>query len=699
MFTIEIAGASARDEARIYLDRGEGFSELDSFAIPYHSQKLAKRLLKLPGDVRRLRFDPQSCSGDFTISQFSLTAVTAGFAETRMLTKLMHCALAQNYQSIEATQADIVQQSARTGQSYQSLLQRQYAALFSDSVFEESYDEWIIRVEQPSLPSAEEVERLHARDGCPLISVLMPTFNSDCELLEAAIESVVQQSYGHWQLCISDGGSSDPEVLDLLSRFAARDDRIRVTFQSEPAAIAENTNFALALAEGDYCVFLDHDDLLAPHAMYEFASVLTDQKGLKLVYSDEDKIDENGSRSEPHFKPDWNPDLLLSQNYICHLVAIRRDLLLSCGGCRSGYQGAQDHDLLLRVTHAISADEVYHIPKVLYHWRAIDGSTAASAAAKDYSTNSGVAAIQDYVDQVDERATVEPGKYPNTYRVVWGIPDEAPLVSIIIPTRDRCDILSQCIDSVIARTDYPNYEIIVVDNESVEPATLEYLKRIETDEKIRVLPHRGVFNYSAINNRAVREARGSVITLMNNDIEVINRDWLREMVSHAIRPGIGCVGAKLLYRNNQVQHGGVILGIGGVAGHAHKYFDADAAGYFSRLHLTQNLSAVTAACLTVRKHTYLSVGGLNDSDLKVAFNDVDFCLKVAALGFKNVWTPYALLYHHESISRGHDNTPEKKNRFINEAVYMQDRWGKQLMQDPAYNCNLTLAHEDFSMAA
>ena len=328
-----------------------------------------------------------------------------------------------------------------------------------------------------------------------------------------------------------------------------------------------------------------------------------------------------------------------------------------------------------------------------------EGSTASIASAKNYTTDSGVAAIEDHLSRIGSNAVVEAGKYPNTYRVMWNLPATAPKVSIIIPTRDRLDVLSQCVDSVLRLTDYPDYEIIIVDNDSTEQSTLDYFEQLNMQENVRILSYEGEFNYSAINNFAVSQANGSVITLMNNDIEVIEKDWLREMAGHALRTEVGCVGAKLLYKNNMVQHAGVILGIGGVAGHAHKYFDAESAGYFSRLHLTQNMSAVTAACLTVEKSLYQQVGGLNESNLKVAFNDVDFCLRVRSLGLRNVWTPYALLYHHESVSRGHENTQEKQQRFKSEASYMQSQWGDLLESDPAYNRNLTLAREDFSLAA
>ena len=594
----------------------------------------------------------------------------------------------------------ILQQNATEDRiSYETVLLRHYNALFVAPMESHGYKDWIETVEVDNLPAASDVERINVKADKPLISVILPTCDTEPELLQKTIDSVRSQLYGNWELCISDDASGNAPTIETIEQNVAADPRIRFVAQSARVGISQNTNAALALACGDYCAFLDHDDLLAPHALYEVATAAIERPDLKLIYSDEDKINENGDRAEPHFKPDWNPDLLLAQNYICHLTAIRSDLFNDSNWCRPGYDGAQDHDLLLRVSRTLEHHEVHHIPHILYHWRMTSESTASNAEAKDYTTDSGVRAVEDFLRTNGEQGEVVAGKYPNTYRILRELPEDAPLVSIIIPTRDRLDILSQCIDSVRERTTYPNFEIIVVDNRSEQPETLAYLKEIESWKGVRVIRYSGDFNYSAINNYAVREARGSVLTLMNNDIEVISPDWLTEMVSHAIRPGIGCVGAKLLYKNNMVQHAGVILGIGGVAGHAHKYFDSESAGYFSRLHLTQNMSAVTAACLTVERRIYDSVGGLNETDLKVAFNDVDFCLGVRALGYRNLWTPYATLYHHESLSRGQEDTGEKQRRFTSEARFMQKKWGKSLLSDPAYNRNLTRSREDFSLAA
>lgn len=703
MISLEIECNKGFDVAKFYIDNGNGHIEEECIKMPFYSRKNTKRVIRLNRKSPGIRFDPLTSSGDFSINELTISPIAFKFAESRMLRKLSRWSPAEHSGTVSGARQIVKAKAQEEGEEYSQLLERSYSALFSAKQSNKKYLDWIEKFESNNTPTLRDFDRLNGVADKPLISVIMPTFNTQGSLLNETIESVLTQSYTNLQLCISDDCSSKKDTLSMLSQWQEKDDRVLVNYCSAPSGIAANTNSALALATGDFCVFLDHDDLLAKHALYEIASCVVDQPELKFLYSDEDKIDENGLRMDPHFKPDWNPDLLLSQNYVCHLVALDRELIEKVGACREGYEGAQDHDLLLRVMQHVNQNQVQHIEKVLYHWRMTPESTAATPAAKSYSSDSGVAAIGDYLDRTDSTATVEKGKYPNTYRVVWDVPVDTPKVSIIIPTRDRVDILSQCIDSVCELTDYPDYEIIIVDNASVEQETLDYFEKIKTrdnsKETIRVLSYDGEFNYSAINNFAVEQAHGSVITMMNNDIEVINRQWLREMVGHAIRSEIGCVGAKLLYKNNMVQHAGVILGIGGVAGHAHKYFDAESAGYFSRLHLTQNLSAVTAACLTVEKEIYQRAGGLNDSDLKVAFNDVDFCLKVKSLGLRNIWTPYAMLYHHESISRGQEDTHEKKVRFNREVLYMQERWGELLSSDPAYNKNLTLVHEDFSLAA
>jgi len=369
------------------------------------------------------------------------------------------------------------------------------------------------------------------------------------------------------------------------------------------------------------------------------------------------------------------------------------------GGMRTGVEGSQDHDLLLRYTAGLSANQIHRIPQILYHWRSHIQSTASNASAKDYTTLAGIKALQHHFEAQQINASVSQGKYPNTYKVNWPLPESPPLVTLIVPTCNGHKILKTCIDSILNKTTYPNYEIIIIDNRTSCEKTLSFIhSTVATKPNIRALKWDKPFNFSAINNFGVSQAKGEIVGLINNDIEVISPDWLTEMVSHAIRPEIGCVGAKLYYPNNKIQHAGVILGIGGVAGHSHKHVPRKSIGYFRRLHLVQNFSAVTGACLVVKKAIYKQVGGLDEDNLPVAFNDVDFCMKVGAAGYRNLWTPYAELYHHESISRGSDEeTPEKRLRARKESTYMRKKWQDQLQNDAAYSPNLTLVSEDFSI--
>ena len=521
------------------------------------------------------------------------------------------------------------------------------------------------------------------------VSVIMPVYETPERWLRQAIASVRAQLYPLWELCIADDASRAPHVRRILEQASREDQRIKIVFREVNGHISAASNSALALATGDFVALLDHDDELAEEALYAVASAA---EGADLIYSDEDKIGEDGTLSDPFFKPDWNPDLLLSQNYVGHLCAIRRSLVDELGGFRAGVEGSQDYDLILRA--AARTDRIRHLPLPLYHWRTIAGSTAGDASAKSYASDSAVRALQDHLDGT---ARVEKAHLPTTYRVRWSIPNPAPLVSLIVPTRDGRQLLETCIESILAKTAYRNREILIVDNQSRSPDALEYFAALERRGAARVIRYDAPFNFSAINNFAARQARGSVLGLLNNDLEVIDGSWLEEMVSQALRPGIGAVGARLLYPDGTVQHGGIVLGIGGVAGHAHKYMPADAAGYFSRAQLVHDVSAVTAACLVVRKETFDAVGGLDES-FAVAFNDVDFCLRVRKLGLRNLWTPQATLIHHESRSRGQEDTPAKRARFAEETRRMQDRWGSVLLEDPAYNPNLTLESEDFSLA-
>ncbi|MEM2174693.1 MAG: glycosyltransferase family 2 protein [Candidatus Micrarchaeia archaeon] len=560
------------------------------------------------------------------------------------------------------------------------------------------YLNWINKYERPLLEKIKNAPLNFLYN--PKISIIMPVYNSPEKFLRKAIESVINQIYPNWELCIADDASTETHVIDVLNEYQNKfPERIKVIFREKNGHICEASNSALSLATGEYIALLDHDDELAPHALYMVAEAVNQNPQLKIIYSDEDKIDEEGIRSEPHFKPDWNPDLLLSQNYIAHLLVIKKEIVDKIGGFRKGVEGAQDHDLVLRASLHCKENEIYHIPQILYHWRVWEKSTAKTFKAKEYTEEAGIKVITDYLISKGVRDfKVVKGKYPNTYRVVYKIPDPPPLVSIIIPTKDQVNLLKRCIYSIINKTKYPNYEIIIVNHDSESVSAYKFFNELYSSyNNIKILRYSGEFNFSLINNFAVNYAKGDLLLFLNNDTEVINPEWLTELVSHAIREEIGCVGAKLYYPDGTIQHAGVILGLGGVAGHSHKHINGKDPGYFRRLHLIQNISAVTAACLMVKKNIFFKVGGFDCQNLKVAFNDVDFCLKVSELGYRNLWTPYAELYHHESKSRGYEDTPEKSERFKREIEFMKKKWGEVLMKDPYYNPNLTLDREDFSI--
>lgn len=568
------------------------------------------------------------------------------------------------------------------------------------------YREWVQRFDTLSLADTinyrARIEALESSD-CPLISIVMPVYNPPEVWLRRAIESVREQYYPNWELCIADDASTAPHVEATLTDFARRDQRIKVIRRPQNGHISAASNSALQLATGDYCALLDHDDELAPHALAEVVFSLIEKPDLQFIYTDEDKIDEGGYRSDPYFKPDWNPDLLRGQNYTCHFSVFRTQRLRDIGGFREGLEGSQDWDLTLRATRDLDDRHVHHIPKVLYHWRAIPGSTALVIDQKDdYPFKAAAQALKDDLAARDQAAELIPveGRH---WRIKYPLPSPAPSVSLIIPTHNGYELLRTCIDSIRSRTDYPHYEIIVVDHNSDDPTILKYFTKLESDG-VKVMRYTGAFNFSAINNFAANVAEGQHLAFLNNDLEAIESGWLREMVSQSARPEIGAVGAMLYYPNDTVQHAGVILGIGGlngspsVAGHAFKDAPRDSEGQRNRLRLVQNYSAVTAACLVIRKAIFEEVGGFDEARLAVAFNDIDFCLKVRRAGYRNVWTPFAELYHHESASRGIEDSPDKLERFAGEIATMRDRWGPVLDHDPAYNPNLTAEYEDFSLA-
>ena len=539
-------------------------------------------------------------------------------------------------------------------------------------------------------------QRVAEMGNKPLISVVMPVYNPRVEWLIEAIESVRAQIYPHWELCIADDCSTDLEVKEELEKYQAMDSRIKVVFREQNGHISKASNSALNIAAGDWIALLDHDDLLHEQALFWVADMINKNPDAAMIYSDEDKIDANGNRFDPYFKPDWNIDLFYSQNMFSHLGIYRAEILNDVGGFREGLEGSQDYDLALRCIERVAFGQIYHIPRVLYHWRMHAESTAQSADAKPYAMLAGERALNEHFKRQGINARAE--FVGHGYRTHYTLPETTPLVSLIIPTRNGLQLLRQCIESIRKKTIYPNYEILIIDNSSDDPETLHYFDELQAKALTRVIRDDRSFNYSALNNAAVKQAQGEIVGLLNNDLEVISSEWLSEMVSIALQPSVGAVGARLWYPNETLQHAGVILGLGGVAGHPHNNLPRCRYGYFCRASVIQSFSAVTAACLIIRKEIYVEVGGLNEIDLQVAFNDVDFCLRVQEAGYRNVWTPYAQLYHHESATRGYEDTPEKQDRFAKEVQYMKQRWGDLLLNDPAYNPNLTLETGDFSLA-
>jgi len=557
------------------------------------------------------------------------------------------------------------------------------------------YEEWMINSEPSELELEQQRTKALALSYLPLISILTPVYNPSSLVLRATLESVLNQTYPNWELCLVDGASTLPEIKTLLSEYARRDTRIRVKFLEKNLGISENSNRALDMIKGEFIALLDHDDTLTPDALYENVLLLNSHPEADMIYSDEDKLDAAGKRCDPYFKPDWAPDFFLSQMYTCHLGVYRTSLIQKIGGFNTEFNGTQDYDLVLRLIEQTT--RIYHIPKILYHWRKSAKSTSAAFENKAGIQDLQIKVVQAHCQRVGLEAVVKPGLESNTLRVKYLL-KEWPRVSIIIPTRDQVQVLKQCLTSIKSFTNYPNYEIIIVDNDSSESTTLEYLEELKATPGFKVLKYAGSFNFSAINNFAVSQVESELILLLNNDIEVIEPDWLASMVEHAVRPEVGAVGARLLYPNQTLQHGGVIIGIGGVAGHSHKYIPANESGYFCRAKAIQNFSAVTAACLMTRTSIFRSVGGLDEQNLAIAFNDVDFCLKIREKGLLIVWTPFAELIHHESVSRGPEDNPEKIRRFQSEIRFMYRRWANVIRHDPYYNPNLTLETENFALA-
>lgn len=525
------------------------------------------------------------------------------------------------------------------------------------------------------------------------ISVVTALYNTNQVHLKEYIDSFLNQSYQFGQLVLADASDDEHSYVGEYVQ-SIESDKIKYVKLNGNFGISGNTNLAVSYAQGDYICLADHDDILSPDALYQMAKAI-EETGADFIYSDEALFDSDWTNPiVAHFKPDYSYYYLTNCNYICHLACIRRSIFTLLGGLQSSYDGAQDHDLFLKITEQPDV-KIHHIPKVLYYWRVHSQSTSGGVGAKPYVTQNAIKALDDHLARIGVQGKAVEGKFGSTYKIDYALTSQ-PLVSIIIPNKDQVPVLTKCIDSLYEKTAYRNFEVLIVENNSTDPETFEYYGKIQKEHSnLKVLYYKGGFNFSAINNFAAKQAKGEMYLLLNNDIEIISENWLGEMVSLALQKNVGIVGAMLYYPNDTVQHAGVITGLGGFAGHSHKYHPRGKSGYMFRLSCVQNLSCVTAANLLVTKEAFDAANGL-DEEFTVAFNDVDFCLRIRDMGYQVLFTPYAECYHHESISRGSDKKGEKKERFEGERNRLKGRFGDSLLRDPFYNPNLTLDMEDFS---
>ena len=581
-------------------------------------------------------------------------------------------------------------------QGSRALVDKMISKVKTASTREIPYQKWIIR----HLPSNKELEKQRREkfDYQPKISIVVPLYKTPEKYLLQLVESVKAQTYPNWELCLSDGSGENSPLTSFLKSLEAGDERIKVAYNEQALQISENTNAGIEIATGAYIAFADHDDELTPHALFECVKALNKDRKIRLIYSDEDKMSMDGHKFfQPHFKPDYNPDLLCTVNYICHLFVVQREILDQVGTFRKEFDGAQDYDFIFRCVEAVDPSEIYHVTKILYHWRCHEDSTAENPESKTYAFEAGKRAIEEHYHRIGIRAEVYQGEFLGLYRTRF-LRDYDPLISIIIPNKDHIEDLKRCMDSIDQKSSYKNYEYIIVENNSTDEKTFQYYKNLEEENpKAHVVYWDKEFNYSAINNYGATFAKGEYILLLNNDTEIINETCLEELLGYCMRSDVGAVGARMYYEDDTIQHAGVVIGFGGIAGHCFVLQPRGTTGYCHRIICAQDYSAVTAACMLVKKSAFDEVGGLTE-ELAVAFNDIDFCMKLREAGYLIVYNPYAELYHYESKSRGLEDTPEKVARFNKEMQIFERRWPDILRNgDPYYNPNLTLKSQDFSL--
>lgn len=683
------ANVSEFVQLKMYWDTGEGFSEAQSKTIVTMHPNISdyEQYIYIPERTVRLRFDPGEQETEFVMNSMYLSKIT----RVGMLISSFLKALKQrggNPTAIKSILMKAIQLYKLQGLKGSWNKAKQLLGIESDGSVND-YQAWLYKNRLTDSDKENIKKNLKSLDYQPLISILLPVYNVEEIWLRKCIDSVINQYYENWELCIADDASPKSHIKPLLEDYMLKDSRIKVIFREINGHISECSNSALDLANGEFIGLLDHDDELSANALYENIVLLNRYPDADFIYSDEDKIDIEGNRHSPYFKPDWSPDLLLSNMYTCHFGLYRKTIVDKIGGFRKGYEGSQDYDLVLRLTE--HTDKIHHIPKILYHWRTIAESTASGSHVKNYTHYAGKKALKDALSRRGiDGEVLDIENYSNMYYVHYNL-KEQPLVSIIIPTRDMSELLDNCLKSIFEKSKYFNFEIVIVDNGSEEESTFKVFDKWVSrfPKKVNILRLDIPFNYSKLNNEAAGICNGDYLVLLNNDIEVISENWIEEMLGYAQQNRIGAVGVKLLYPDNTIQHSGVTMGLGGVAGHAFRTKSVSDPGYFGGLMVNRNCSVVTAACLMVRKDLYLDVQGL-DERLSVAFNDVDFCLKLLNKGYSNVCLNQIKLYHHESKTRGTEDTVEKKARFMSEIDYMVAKWKSYIDVDPYYNQNLSL---------
>lgn len=690
---------SADLKSKFYWDCGAGFSEQNTLLIDLKANTTTTRLVKFAAPLQHVRFDPTEQHGLELGFQIEFTVLSDQFA-LQWLVEVLSVELSLSKPEIIDLLFLYAQQKAMSSASLEDRAYHYYLEYVGCGNGRLTYKSWLSQVEPKLVAAPAEVARKIAQfSEQPHISLLLVLTDPTVSYLQALQQRLLTQEYNSWQLCLVLDATVVAEIALLLEQWAGNEPRVKLHQFSERQGEAMFRNTALAMASGDWLFFVEQDDLIATDALFELALAINDHPSVAVIYSDEDNIDPNGNRFNPRFKTRWNPDLFYSQNYLSCFVAFKRDALANTIRFREAFATACMYDFYLQLVSVIEPANILHIPRILYHLRQPLMASSKVVFDQVYTEGALRALTAHFEHKGLEGVTAQAGLLPNTFKLSWPLPTVLPKVSILIPTRDCFELISVAVNSIINKTDYANFEIIILDNGSKERATKQFFASIQQQtDRVKVLSYDYPFNYSAINNFGVAHCDGELIALVNNDIEVINSEWLTEMVSLAIRPDIGCVGAKLYYADKTIQHAGVILGIGGVASHGHKGAQQHSDGYFGRLKLVQNYSAVTAACLVVKRSLYKAVGGLNEVDLTVAYNDVDFCLKVMQQGVRNIWTPYAELTHYESVSRGEDTTPEKIERLWNEREYMLAQWATIIDNDPFYSTFLTKNADDFSLS-